>query len=219
MVESDFKHGRIENPTSKLSKKREKAVKEHVKAFFDKAAKKQKEAKANGTDKEHTERKVDKPSKDEARAKDDDADADIALSDNEVENEDATPHSALKRRREDGETADSQELEEGATKKSRISMENTPTPVDLDTSMIPPPPPPPLEGMENDLNDSEMRIDQQTPRTDPEIDVVDEKANPNAPKTLSGLSGDGPTESMQLATPPTTASMNGVAGEDDSRMG
>lgn len=219
MVESDFKHGRIENPTAKLSKKREKAVKEHVKAFFDKAAKKQKEAKVNGTDKEHAGPTVDKPSKDGAPAKDDDADADIALSDNEVENENGTPHSALKRRREDGETGGSQELDEGATKKSRISMEDTSTPIDVDTSMIPPPPPPPLEGLENDLNDSEMRIDQQTPHTDPEVDVVNVKVNSNAPQDLSGLSGDEPTDSMQLATPPTTAGMNGVAGEDDSRMG
>lgn len=211
MVDSDFKHGRVENPTAKLSKKQEKGVKEFVRAFFDKAVKKQKEAKANGTVQTGEESTDDKKSKEDAVTRDDaatkDDEADVQLSDNEVERDDDTPLSAVKRRRGDSEEAGLMEIDGASAKRSRISAENTPTPVEFDPSMIPPPPPPPpLDTTEDMAGTSDLQAESQTPNDVPAEDVMDIDTVETA-GTKEGYAGH---TSNGLATPPTTGSTNGV---------
>lgn len=149
MVESDFKKGRVEDPT-RVSDMQVKSIKKHAQEFFEKAVKKKEEA-----DRRKAEKK--------AAKKDDgshtpagtppatagspaDKDEDITLSDNEDEPE-ATPvdtdqsPATLKRRLEDlqNDMAD----DDAALKRQRTEPEQAQPPP-------PPPPPPPAEAMETD---------------------------------------------------------------------
>ena len=145
MVESDFKKGRVEDP-SKISDKQVKAVKKHAQDFFDKAVKKKEEA-----DKRRNEKKA-KQEDDGSRTPAGspplvvgspmDKDDEVHLSDDEAVDPDSTPAESnqstdtLKRRMDDminGEDDDS------VAKKLRT-----------DAPPPPPPPPPPTDYMDTE---------------------------------------------------------------------
>ncbi|MBE7179994.1 MAG: hypothetical protein INR71_02105 [Terriglobus roseus] len=155
LVDSDYKHHRVGDPT-KVSEKTERGVKKFAKDFFDKcvsrhrehekrkAEKKAREAKLNG-DVSHT-----PPGEPEAAIKNDDDDEDIKLEvDEEMDGiddaDDATP-SDLKRKRE------SVSLTPNDVPLKDEDSPSSPKKLKPDEPPPPPPPPPVPEGM--DLDDA-----------------------------------------------------------------
>ena len=150
MVDSDFKHNRVQDPTKKLDSKMEKTVRNYVRDWFDKAVQKkhrrEKEKAARqpaaGTS---TTTPAGSPPSAQKKAADDAAEEDLVLSENEVEDEDMKPPatsaeaslspSSLKRRREENAGIDSTQDEDTLSKKARTE--------DLAPPPPPPPPPPP----------------------------------------------------------------------------
>ncbi|KAK4550626.1 hypothetical protein LTR36_000205 [Oleoguttula mirabilis] len=222
MVDSDFKKGRVEDPT-KVSDKQAKSVKKHAQDFFEKAVKKKDES-----DKRKAEKKVSK--KDEGSRTPvgsppattgspmDKEDGDITLSDHEAEEPEATPaestdsSSNLKRRIQS--VSNGAEHDDDATsKKPRMESDQPPPP--------PPPPPPPADaamGAEQDaLTPGE---DVSGSFTHEAIAAVYNATVSEQQSTGNGLAPIGGTDSrpgsaqrdrgfddrMQTATPPTTGS-------------
>lgn len=144
MVESDFKKGRIEDP-SKISDKQAKSVKKHAQDFFEKAVKKKEEADKRRSDKKAKQEddgsRTPAGSPPPAAASPMDKDDDVHLSDDEVMEPEATPAESnqstdtLKRRMEE---VTNDEADDSVLKKARIEADNVPPPP-------PPPPPPPAE--------------------------------------------------------------------------
>lgn len=231
MVESDFKKGRVEDP-SKISDKQAKSVRKHTQEFFEKAVKKKEEA-----DKR---RGLKKPKDDEeshtppgsppatAGSPMDQDDAEGELSDEEVDEIAATPAestnspTALKRRREDlGNDAE----DDSTLKKLRVDAEDASTP-----PPPPPPPPPPAETVNGDPMETEQNT--LTPNDDVSASFTHEAIAAVHDATLSNdqaeedvdngfsikgaagannypnfaLDGHLKSEITQTATPPTTGS-------------
>ena len=158
MVDSDFKKGRVEDP-SRVSDKQVKSVKKHTQDFFEKAVKKKEEADRRRAEK--TAKKDDDGSHTPvgsppatAGSPMDKEDMDAALSEDEAYAPDATPaessHSptALKRRIED--------LTNGAADNLMLKRQRT----ESDDALPPPPPPPPPPA--DDVNGDPMEIEQST---------------------------------------------------------
>lgn len=217
MVESDFKHDRVKDPSAKLSHKQERAIKDHVKIYFDKAVVKHKEsgraARKAGTIDQTSKKPVSSQevASADATIKGDTeptaaVDDEVQLSENELEAEevDHSMHdvsemaneagdddfTALKRRRED-ETHQPGEDDNTESKRSRLD-DDTPTSELLATMAIPPPPPPLLESPLDDNENGEPM----------DLEADDE---PTVETKLEQL-GTGDEHSTQVATPPTTGS-------------
>ena len=217
MVESDFKKGRVEDPT-KVSDKQAKSIKKHAQEFFEKAVKKKEES-----DRRKAERKAAKkedgshtpigsPLAVAGSPMDKDED-DIALSDHEADEPEATPAdstdspSTLKRRIESVTNGNEDDDEDAFSKKQRTEIEQAPPPP-------PPPPPPPA--------DATMGAEQEA--LTPDVDVSDSFTheaiasvyNATVPLHLANSDGFIPHdasaqgknghafEKLQTATPPTT---------------
>ena len=153
MVASDFKKGRVEDP-SKISDKQAKSVKKHAQEFFEKAVKKKDEAdkrksenKANKNDGEsHTPVGSPPPTAGSPM----DRDEKVEPSDDEAGEPEATPAessssaTATKRRLEELANGEDDDL---TIKRQRTETDDAPPP--------PPPPPPPVEAMNGDLMETE----------------------------------------------------------------
>ena len=160
LVNSDFKHNRVEDPTQ-ISSKQEKLVKKYMKDFFDKAVAKRRaheKKKAERKDKEGATPQLPPqiPDQDDRTGHESDAGQEVDVSDNEMELNDpissqpASPEGdflngdTLKRKREgDGREASTPLVDENSPSK-RVKSATPPPPP-------PPPPPPALEGMEEEL--------------------------------------------------------------------
>ena len=242
MVDSDFKKGRVEDP-SKISEKQAKAVKKHAQDFFEKAVKKKEESDERRAEKKskleddgsHTPAGSPPPAAGSPMDKDD---VDVTLSDDEAVDPDATPAessssaSALKRRMEDmvnGEEDDS------VLKKPRTDTDDTETD---DAPPPPPPPPPPAEAVNGDPMDIEDST--LTPNEDVsgsftheaiasvhEASTMDEQAEAGADsgfsfkgaasRPSSALGNRRLSEVTQTATPPTTGSPDVDEAEKEAR--
>lgn len=201
LVRGDFKSGRVKDPTAPISSKHEKTVKNYVKDFMDKAAKKKVErekdkvarngSKASGKGatmssggstigSSRGEVKVEKAASDDGM---------LGLSDNEDEKDveiSSTESSAadLKRKREDNG-------EPSSPKKTRTEVPPVP----------PPPPPPPVEDMPPELLESSL-----TPFEDDPTVIHSAREGGMGSVTVNGkmkLVLDNVASPMQLATPPT----------------
>ncbi|KAF2205426.1 hypothetical protein GQ43DRAFT_446049 [Delitschia confertaspora ATCC 74209] len=211
LVRGDFKTGRVQDPTAKLSSKHERNVKKFVKEFFDKAvakkAIKDKERAARAAQKAKEQAvagksavKSDSPETPIPTAKEDKEDSDdemIPFSDNEDDPSPASP-SDLKRKR----GADD---DHSLPKRTRT---DTPPP---------PPPPPPAEDMPADMADLAYTSMEQTGNLNGELD----HGKPSKPSELltgivsenrESLKANNHPSPMQLATPPTTT--NGSCEHD-----
>jgi [histone H3]-lysine36 N-trimethyltransferase len=166
LVASDFKAGRVKDPT-KCDEKQQRKVKDYCKQFFDKAAHKHKKV-----EEEKAARKASKSKHASSRSKDDPspaaqspapnvkdeyADEDIKMSDHELDDDEdetkPTPSSAgtpsevsaqhLKRKRENlSSPAEHIKQEERDTPRSPLKKLHVDS-SDNDTKVTPPPPPPP----------------------------------------------------------------------------
>ncbi|KAF2478571.1 hypothetical protein BDY17DRAFT_313879 [Neohortaea acidophila] len=234
MVESDFRKGRVEDP-SKISDKQAKSVKKHAQDFFEKAVRKKEEAeKKRGVKKTHaaggeSHTPTGSPPATAGSPMDKDGDDDVAeLSDNEGEDDvEATPAddsvdslAALKRRRDDP-TA---EEEDSALKKLRLDGEAD----SLAPPPPPPPPPPPTEWANGEAMDTDPGAEMSTAQdvsgsfTHEAITAVhaatfgpsdanghraDESLSVHGlPSRASGGADFLKAETFQTATPPTTGS-------------
>jgi len=209
VVESDFKHGRVEDPYAKIDRKRTDRMRTFIKAYFEKAV-------------------VDKPasgSGSKSAGKKAEEGDEINLSD--VEEEDTSRPSTtpgdgdLKRRRE----AEQDLREDESTKKARTEegSEAPPPP--------PPPPPPPMEhqngAIETGLNANE---DVSGSFHEEAIEAVTDghaKVDTNGEAmdidgrtiTHSSVKDALPvTESMQIATPPTTGGIDQTSDQLHNRQ-
>jgi [histone H3]-lysine36 N-trimethyltransferase len=221
MVDSDFKKGRVEDPT-KVSDKQAKGIKKYAHEFFSKAVKKKEEA-----DKRRAEKKAMKQDDGShtpvgsppaaAGSPIDKDDEDIKLSDDEADVADGTPEddispSDLKRQREN--EGDAAEEDGSNSKKQRTdTMDALPPP--------PPPPPPPADPMD-------AEGDVLTPNEDIPGSFADEalssvrdaavsqvhangdgfmfKGAASHPRPASAQQHRDVKETLQTATPPTTGS-------------
>lgn len=152
MVESDFKKGRVDDP-SRISDKQAKSVKKHAQDFFEKAVKKKGEAEKRKAQKKAAAQSngsktptgsppgitVESADKEEVE---------VTLSDVEDDAEDETPANvtdspaASKRRREDYANGDDDD-DDNYLKRQRTESEDAPP-------APPPPPPPPADSMDTD---------------------------------------------------------------------
>jgi len=194
VVESDFKHGRVDDPYAKIDRKRTDRMKTYIKAYFDKAV----------SDKPGSEKK--------SASRDTKEGDDINLSD--VEEDTSRPSTTpgdgdLKRRREAEQDANGDE----SLKKARTGeTSDTPPPP-------PPPPPPPMENpngvLETGLNTNEdisgsfheEAIEAVTngharPGANDDAMEIDGRALVDVSGKATALGAD----HMQVATPPTTGS-------------
>ncbi|KAK3719720.1 histone methyltransferase set2 [Vermiconidia calcicola] len=154
LVDSDFKKGRVEDP-SKISDKQAKGVKKHAQDFFEKAVKKKEES-----DKRRAEKKS-KQKEDgshtpsgsppaTAGSPADKDEVDIELSEDEADEPEVTPAessasaTAAKRRIED---LSIDEVDDLISKKQRMDADHAPPP--------PPPPPPPAEALNGDVMETD----------------------------------------------------------------
>jgi len=178
LVRGDYKSGRVKDPAAKLSSKHEKTVKNYVKDFLDKAAKKKEE-------------------REKARAARGDAGNDDAVATPDTPQIDmddtlegtvdagASPNdssSELKRKRED--EADN------SPRNIRSRTDEPPAP--------PPPPPPPADDMRLEMDESDA-----TPMDDGSMGSFTEGTPSNGKLALRASGQPSP---MQLATPPTNGS-------------
>lgn len=143
LVKSDYKHNRVENPTT-IDERQVKKVKAHVKDFMDRAVVKYRDIEKEKTDREakNGADKADSPSAGKAVASVEtpgplDGDDDVAMSDVE----DAITSSPVKRKRDDDE--------DGSVPETSLTPNDTPSTKRLkednsqEASPPPPPPPPP----------------------------------------------------------------------------
>ena len=202
LVSSDFKAGRVKDPT-RCDEKQQRKVKDYCKQFFDRAAHKHKkseeERKARKAKKGQSSSSKDPPSamQSPAAVKTEyaDDDEDIKMSDHELDDEskgtpaDKTPSEAsmsLKRKREELNIKNEDDTPRSPLKKPHInevedgSAEATPPP--------PPPPPPPDAPMDLVSNGeaTEMVDDEDEDEQDVEmeIDHDDSRARPAANGSL-----------------------------------
>jgi hypothetical protein len=156
LVASDFKNGRVDDPT-KISEKQEKKVKAYVRQFFEKAVDKKKE--------------LDKRKKEKERAK-------FANGSDKLNGKDASPEEVDDVKAEDIDLTPSSPSPPGAPSSPHASVATPPSPElkrkrtgeetpsdESDSKRLkeeystppPPPPPPPAEGMPlEELPDAEM---------------------------------------------------------------
>lgn len=177
LVRGDFKAGRVKDPTSPISSKHEKTVKNFVKDFMEKAVKKKEEREKGKASRNHTESNGDVSMSVDIETPATPQPGSDARSGSTISPTDSTG-TELKRKREAGG-------EPASPKKFRS-----------DSQADPPPPPPPVADMPVDVETSTL-----TPMDDDPISVrstSDKGVNGCRPKTLDGLAS--PT---QLATPPT----------------
>ncbi|GAB7365377.1 hypothetical protein MBLNU230_g6455t1 [Neophaeotheca triangularis] len=159
LVNSDFKRGRVEDP-SRISDKQAKGVKKAVQEYFDKAVEKQQERdKKKGTSHKPSNDRSTTPAGSPSAGKEED---DVILSENEIEDEDNakdSPAISKRTRESDGEDA------EALSKKQRTSsVEAPPAP--------PPPPPPPND----DPNLGAMDVDPSAQQPDQVLDFINNSA-------------------------------------------
>lgn len=218
MVESDFKKGRVEDP-SKVSEKQAKSVKKHAQEFFEKAVKKKEEAekrkgvKKAGKKDDGSNTLVGSPQATAGSPME--QDEDLVLSEHEEDEVEATPAestdspSILKRRID--ELTNGAE-DDAASKKPRTEDELAPPPP-------PPPPPPPAVPADDETMQSEDIA--MTPGEDVSQSFVDEaiaavheadvnggaeKIDTLPPPQPASIPHSAIEEPMQTATPPTTGS-------------
>lgn len=221
LVESDYKHNRVGDPT-KVNDKIERGVKKFAKEFFDKCVKrhveserKKAEKKAQGP-KTNGETSHTPPGEPEIVKKDEDHDEDIKLeADEEMlglddDDEDVTP-SDLKRKRESIAMTPSDVIpkdEDSPTSPKKLKSNEAPPPP-------PPPPPPAPEGM--DLDNAEpledVTMDQSVVEdsfTQEAMQAVNAAQQDDVNQTASSKfeNGDinGQPSPKQLATPSTNGS-------------
>lgn len=218
LVESDYKHNRVGNPT-KVNEKTERGVKKYAKEFFDKCVARHREhEKKKAAKKASTQPNADgshtPPGEPGSALKEEDDDEDIKLDDDEDmeglgDDEDATP-SDLKRKRESIEPTSKQDDDSPSSPK-KIKSE-------LDLPPPPPPPPPPVpEGMELDDAPLDDAAIEQSAMEDSFVAEAVEAVNGAADNTIAKQedpvpvkmeNGDvnGQPSPMQLATPSTNGS-------------
>lgn len=222
MVDSDFKKGKVQDP-SKISDKQAKSVKKHAQDFFEKALSKSQEA-----EKRRAERRAAKkeggsntPAGSPPAAAGgpvETEDAEIALSDNEEDELEGTPvettdsPSTLKRRLSNIANG-AEEDDDAGLKRQRTESEQAPPP--------PPPPPPPVEapidGDQDMLTPGEDVSGSFTHEAIAAVyDATIEQRQADGDRTASAGADDSRpgsshkmrdfSDAMQTATPPTTGS-------------
>jgi len=216
MVESDFRKGRVDNPT-KISDKQAKNVKKHAQQFFEKAVKKRDNAEKRRAEKEaaRTEESHTPTGSPPAAALLDSGkkeNSGIDLTEDEADDLEATPAestnspSALKRRR--GSITNGQE-DDSALKRIRTD--------DVDQAPPPPPPPPPADMImdaDSSLSPNEEVSDSLTPEVGAALDdmtMTGMQDNGDGYIFRSVMSRPGSAQQhrdmlLQTATPPTTGS-------------
>lgn len=204
MVESDFKKGKVEDP-SKVSDKQAKNVKKHAQEFFEKAVKKREAAEQRKAEKKAAKRDEGghTPAGSPSAAIESpvqNGEDEVALSEDEHEATPAESHespSTLKRRLGSVDADDDIGL-----KKQRIEGEQAPPP--------PPPPPPPANGPDDDqdiLTPNENvpgSLTHEALASAYDAAMVEQHANGES--FASAGATDPRKQSMQIATPPTTGS-------------
>lgn len=206
MVDSDFKKGRVEDPT-KVSDKQAKGIKKHAQEFFEKAAKKKAEADKRKADKraahdDGSNTPAGSPPANVGSPMDKDMD-DTMLSDNERNEPEATPAessdgtSGLKRRLEEVMNGETSEETESMLKKLRTESDHPP----------PPPPPPPAETMDSMDESSTPVADEAAASKQNAAAFQANSANGVSIELSTAAQRDGRfSEASQTATPPTTGS-------------
>lgn len=157
LVASDYKHNRVEDPTT-ISEKQAKKVKIYVKDFLDKAVMKHREHEKHKVNREakHGSDKAESSTAGKAVASVEtpgalNEDEDIVMSDVE----DISTSSPIKRKRdEDGSTMDTSLTPDEKPSMKRLREEDA-----EETSPPPPPPPPPDAGMSDGLSLTSPLID------------------------------------------------------------
>lgn len=213
IVRGDYKSGRVQDPTAKLSHKHEKSVKKFVKEFMDKAV-----AKKVARDKERAARAERKKAagqdaspevatpKPETHDDRDDSGEEMDMSDDDEPASIISPtgSSELKRKREEDSLVLGND-DQSSPKKFRTDTPPAP----------PPPPPPPAEDMPTDMDADEFGTN------DGSESVHTESGEAAATSSAFGKTGqpselahdrvkqtdemmNGHHSPMQLATPPTT---------------
>lgn len=223
LVASDFKGGRVKDPT-KIDEKQQRKVKEYCKQFFDKAALKHKK---------HEEERSARKSKKEGKSKDTpegspqvkpefaDEDEEINMSDNELDDkisptpEAATPSESqsLKRKRESPAIKyEDTDIPQSPLKKvhmnTRDENESIPGPP-------PPPPPPPVTDspMEGTPTGSTPGYEHHT-EGDGGVEMeIDAENDVQAEQKLHAHNGESKFKAMSLADVKALAQMEG--GEED----
>ena len=162
LVNSDYKNGRVKNPTI-ISEKQEKQVRKYVKDFFDKAVEKDKERRKRRADRKIREGEGhkspmdggvlgDKQDNDTAKSEED---RDIAISDDEEEKppvDSTTPATPLDQLSLEGLKRKRDQLLE----EEEMGIEDQSTPNKLIKSETPPPPPPPPAPVDGVYPDIQM---------------------------------------------------------------
>lgn len=213
LVESDYKHNRVGDPT-KINEKIERGVKKFAKEFFDKCVKRHAEHEKKKADKRAQAAKTNgeashtPPGEPEPVKEDDDEDIKLELDEDmgdlDDADEEATP-SDLKRKRE---------LDALMTGDAGLKDEDSPSsPKKLKSAEPPPPPPPPpppAEGMDLDNGDhvDDATIEQSAIEdsfTQEAQDAVNGASPAFAAKLENGESQSQPSP-KQLATPSTNGS-------------
>lgn len=177
LVRGDYKSGRVKDPAAKLSSKHEKTVKNYVKDFMDKAAKKKEErekARAARGDAacEDAVATPDTPQIDMDDILEGTVEADRSPNDSSVD---------LKRKREEADDS---------PRNIRSRTDEPPAP--------PPPPPPPAEDMPMEIDESDA-----TTMDDGSMGSFTEGTPSNGKLALRASGQPSP---VQLATPPTNGS-------------
>ncbi|ETN36871.1 uncharacterized protein HMPREF1541_07858 [Cyphellophora europaea CBS 101466] len=216
LVASDFKGGRVKDPT-KIDEKQQRKVKEYCKQFFDKAAhkhKKHEEQKAAKKTKK-VEGGQETPSQSPlVKAEFADDDEDIKMSDHELDDkptltpEPDTPSEAsqsLKRKRESPSIKD----EDVDAPRSPLKKLHLDTTDEKDTAPAPPPPPPPPPATDSPMD---MTPNGSTPGPDQDGDgeaemEIDAENEEQAEKQLHAHGGESKFKEMSVADVKALAQM------------
>lgn len=225
LVASDFKGGRVKDPT-KIDEKQQRKVKEFCKQFFDKAAHKHKK---HEEEREARKSKKDGVSKDTpdgspaVKAEFADEDEDIKMSDNELEDkvsptpEIGTPSEtsqSLKRKRESPNIKEEGiDAPRSPLKKLHVDTED----VKASPPAPPPPPPPPATDSPMDMTPNGSTPGQerdQYPDDDGEVEMeIDAENDAQAEQKLHAHGGESKFKEMSVADVKALAQMEG--GEED----
>lgn len=219
LVASDFKGGRVKDPT-KIDDKQQRKIKDYCKQYFDKAAHKHKK---------HEEERSARKSKKDAASKDTpvgspqvkpefaDEDEDIKMSDNELDDIGTPAESqSLKRKRESPVVKDEDtDAPQSPLKKLHVGVaEETESP----PGPPPPPPPPatdsPVDGTPNGSTPGYERDQYQ--HGEPEVDMeIDAEDAVQAEQKLHAHGGESKFKEMSVADVKALAQMESAGGEED----
>lgn len=224
LVASDFKSGRVKNPT-KIDDKQQRKVKEYCKQFFDKAAhkhKKQEEERSARKSKKESASKETPEGSPQVKPEFAAEDEDIKMSDNELEDkpsptpEVGTPSEiqSLKRKRESPAIKEEDvDAPQSPVKKLHVDPQN-----DHQESLpAPPPPPPPPPATDSPMdgtpNGSTPGYDQQGENGGEAEMEIDAENDMQAEQKLHAHNGESKFKEMSVADVKALAQMDG--GEED----